>query len=246
MPKVRIHLDAPLGEGARLALDPGRAHYVATVMRLRVGARLALFNGRDGEWAAEVVAQRRDQVSVLLGEQTRAQQSGPDLWFTFAPVKRARIDLIAEKATELGVSRLMPVITKHTMVERVNTGRLAVNAREAAEQCGRLDLSRIDAPVSFARLLGDWPPARRLIFCDERGAAPAAATALAALEPGPAAILVGPEGGFAEAEARSLRAHEAVVPVSLGPRRLRAETAVIAALVLWQAHCGDWRRSGDG
>ena len=207
---------------------------------------LLLFNGRDGEWQARCRCAARRRAVAEVGERTREQAAEPDVWLCFAPVKRARIDYIAEKATELGVAVLQPVITRHTNVERVNVERLRANAIEAAEQTERLSVPEVRAPVDLARLLADWPAERRLLICDETGGGPPIGEALGALDDAaraaPWAIVIGPEGGFAEAELTALRRMKDVMAVGLGPRILRADTAALAALACWQALVGDWRK----
>jgi 16S rRNA (uracil1498-N3)-methyltransferase len=204
-----------------------------------------VFNGRDGEWRATLEGHGKKAAVARLGERTREQVAEPDVWLCFAPVKRARIDYIAEKATELGAAVLQPVLTQHTNVERVNVERLRANAIEAAEQTERLTVPEVRAPVDLARLLGDWPAGRRLLMCDETGGGPPIAEVLSALDASaraaPWAIVVGPEGGFAPAELAALRRIKDVVAVGLGPRILRADTAAVAALTLVQAVLGDWR-----
>ncbi len=245
-PKTRLHVEAPLAEGQVLGLAPAQAHYLGTVLRLARGDSVGLFNGRDGEWRATVDGIGRGWCSLAVGERTRAQRSAPDLWLVFAPIKRARIDFVAAKATELGVSALCPVLTRHTAVGRVNAERLRANAVEAAEQCGRLDVPEVAEPATLDALLAGWPAERRLLLCDETGRAPAIEDALAPFAarpgpPGPWAVLTGPEGGFAEAELDALMKTPFVIPVGLGPRILRADTASVAALACWQARLGDWR-----
>lgn len=244
-PNHRLFVDAPLGAGQPVALDRAAAHYLGTVLRLGPGAEVALFNGRDGEWLVRLTRVAKSGGEAEPLGQLRPQVAEPDLWLCFAPVKRTRIDLIAEKAGELGVSLIQPVFTRRTNVARVNGERLQANAREAAEQCERLSVPLVREPVDLAALIRDWPEGRRLLLCDESGAAPPAATALAAEREaaGPAgawAVLIGPEGGFEPAELAAVRALPGALAVSLGPRILRADTAAIAALVLWQAHLGDW------
>ena len=238
----RLFVEAPLDPGARFALTPDQAHYVATVMRRRAGDALCLFNGRDGEWRGRLVSVARGrEAEVAIEARTRPQADAPDLWLLFAPVKRAPVDHIARLATELGVAALRPIVTRRT-VARLNLDRLRANAIEAAEQCGRLQVPDCAAPEPLDRLLAAWPGERRLLFCDETGGAPAA-EALGSPRPGnpgPWAIAVGPEGGFAPVEAEAIRALPQSLAVSLGPRILRAETAVAAALALWQALLGDW------
>jgi 16S rRNA (uracil1498-N3)-methyltransferase len=215
-------------------------------MRRADGAPLLLFNGRDGEWRGSLMLLGKKRAGARVGGQTRKQGPEPDLWLCFAPVKRARIDWIAEKSTELGVSVLQPVLTQHTMVERVNIERLRANACEAAEQTERLSVPEIRQPVELIKLLAGWPSARRVLMCDETGGGPPIAGALATLDEtardAPWAIVVGPEGGFAAAELDALRRIKDVMSVGLGPRILRADTAALAALAVWQAVVGDWRR----
>lgn len=240
-PKLRLYVTADLGDSAAVTLDLDQSHYLAHVMRAGPGDAVALFNGRDGEWRAAITAVGKKQVTLAVGEMIAEQVAGPDLWLVFAPVKRARIDFIAQKATELGASALLPTFTDFTAVDRVNTDRLAANAREAAEQCLCLAVPDVRAPQKLAALLADWPADRALVFCDEaaEGADPLAA--LTALEPGPAALLIGPEGGFSEAERAAIRSLAQATAISLGPRLLRADTAAVAALTLWQTARGDWR-----
>ncbi len=248
-PKTRLYVEEPLAEGQAVGLAAAQAHYLGTVLRLGRGDAVALFNGRDGEWRAAIDGIGRGWCSLAVAERTRAQSAAPDLWLCFAPVKRARIDFVASKATELGVARLCPVLTRHTAVERVNTERLRANAIEAAEQCGRLDVPEVAAPVALDALLADWPESRRLMVCDETGRAPAIDAALAPFAgapPGPWAVLTGPEGGFAAAELDALAKRPFVIPVGLGPRILRADTAAVAALACWQARLGDWRSRPPG
>jgi 16S rRNA (uracil1498-N3)-methyltransferase len=241
----RLFVEAGLGAGVEALLDEAQAHYLRNVMRRADGAPLSLFNGRDGEWKATLSLRGKKAAVALVGEQTRTQAAEPDLWLCFAPVKRARIDYIAEKATELGVSVLQPIVTQHTAVERVNVERLRANAIEAAEQTERLSVPEVRAPVDLARLLDTWPSGRRLLMCDETGSGPPIADVLAGLDAAsravPWAIVVGPEGGFASAELAALRRIKDVTAVGLGPRILRADTAALAALAVWQALVGDWR-----
>ncbi|NWG70802.1 MAG: 16S rRNA (uracil(1498)-N(3))-methyltransferase [Parvularculaceae bacterium] len=248
----RLHLDAPLEEGANLSLGEGQAHYVRNVLRRVVGDDLKMFNARDGEFAAVVSRADRKAVEILLGARLRPPAPESDLWLLFAPVKRDAVDRIVEKATELGVARLMPIETERTQAHRLNIDRLGAIATEAAEQSGRLSAPKVDELVPLARALENWPPPRRLIYCDEQGddaladwggdtgRAPPLLSAIRSLKP-PHAVLIGPEGGFSPAERARLRALPFVCPVSLGPRILRADTAAIAALALVQAALGDWR-----
>lgn len=238
---IRLYVEAPLAAGVEVALAPTQAHYLGTVMRRGAGDTVALFNGRDGEWRAGIAALGRRRATAKALERTRPQTAGPDLWLLFAPVKRTPVDHIARMATELGVAALWPVFTQHTAARRVNLGRLAANAIEAAEQCGRLDVPDCFEPAPLATVLAGWPGDRRLLLCDESGGGAPVAEALGNTEPGPWAVIVGPEGGFAADEAAALVALPGCLRVSLGPRTLRAETAAAAALACWQALAGDWR-----
>jgi len=249
----RLFIGQDLAAGQAVALPKEDTHYLVNVMRRAAGDTVRLFNGRDGEWRAQIVETGRKAAILEPLEQTRPQAGVPDLWLLFAPVKRQKTDLMVEKATELGVARLCPVTTARTQSERVRIDRFRTITKEAAEQTERLDLPEIDELERLDRVLDGWDPARRLIYCDEagdeagepwggaRGRGQPMAAALAGLEAGPAAILIGPEGGFSEAERTRLRDHDFVTPVTLGPRILRAETAAMAALVLWQSVHGDWR-----
>jgi len=245
MREPRLFVDHDLAAGLTVALARGQAHYLGHVLRLGAGAPVLLFNGRDGEWRGAIGEIRRDGAAVALGSQNRPQAAGCDLWLLFAPVKRAPVDAIATKATELGVSLLQPVFTRFTAVGRVNTGRLAANAIEAAEQCGRLDVPEVREPARLGDLLARWPSDRRLLLCDETGRGRPIAEVLSEMaDPGGSgkwAVLTGPEGGFAPEELDALRDLAMLSPVGLGPRLLRADTAAVAALACWQAVLGDWR-----
>ena len=208
-------------------------------MRLGKGAVVSLFNGRDGEWRAEVAEAGKRGGVLVCDVRTKALLMPPDLWLLFAPIKKARTDFIVEKAVEMGVRRIVPVQTRHTNSERIRQDRLQAHAVEAAEQCGGTYVPEVADLVALDRVLAGWPEGRRILWCDE--SLVGAAQGLAGAEPGPWAILIGPEGGFSEGEKAKLRAMPAVLPVSLGPRILRADTAAVAALVLWQAALGDWR-----
>jgi 16S rRNA (uracil1498-N3)-methyltransferase len=246
MSATRLFTEADLSGGADTELTEAQAHYLRHVMRRAEGAPLLLFNGRDGEWTAELALHGKKAASARVTAQTRPQAAEPDIWLCFAPIKRARIDYIAEKATELGVAVLQPVLTQHTAVERVNVERLRANAIEAAEQTERLAVPEVRPPVELMRLLGQWPAGRRLLMCDETGGGPPIAEALAGLDDAaraaPWGIVIGPEGGFAPAELTALRRMKDVMAVGLGPRILRADTAALAALACWQALVGDWRQ----
>lgn len=239
---IRLHVAADLAEGATVGLSAQQAHYVRNVMRLAAGETVLLFNGRDGEWRARIDGLGKGWCSLTVGERVRAQAGSPDVWLVFAPIKRARIDFVAEKATELGVSALIPVFTARTAMTRVNADRLHANAVEAAEQCGRLDIPVVWDARKFDALLAEWPADRRLLLCDESGGGRPMPEVVADLPAGgPWAVMIGPEGGFAPDEVDALRKLPFVTGASLGPRILRADTAAIAALALWQAHLGDWR-----
>lgn len=231
----RLYVDETLAAGASITVD---GNYLATVLRLGPGDKVKLFDDRTGEWLAEIVEAGKKRVSLHVGERLREREAVPDLWLVFAPVKRGRIDWLVEKATELGVARLLPVITRRTIVDRLNLDRLRAHAVEAAEQCERTALPLLDEPRKLDAVLKDWPVDRALYFADEAGGdafAPA---------PGPAAILIGPEGGFTDEERAAIRALPQARPVSLGPRILRADTAALAAISLWMGAAGDWSRHG--
>ena len=240
-PMIRLYVDAPLIAAGSVMLDEKQAHYLRNVLRLTPGAAVVLFNGGYGEWRGEIEEFTKRGGSVRLLAQRRPPKPEPDLWLLFAPLKRARLDYLVEKATELGVSALVPVFTQRSVVERVKLDRWRANAREAAEQTERLFVPEIVEPEPLNKLLARWPAERRLLMCDESGTAPPIAEALAAQKPGPWAVLVGPEGGFTETELDGLRKLPFVCAVGLGPRVMRADTAAIAALALLQAHLGDWR-----
>jgi len=236
--KIRLYVDHPLAAGQAVPLSPDQSHYLTGVMRLAVGAGVLLFNGRDGEWRASLTVAGKRGAIATCEAQTRPLQMPPDLWLLFAPIKKARTDFIVEKAVELGVQRVLPVQTRRTNAERLRQDKMTAHAIEAAEQCGATYVPEVADLVPLDRLLRQWPEGRRLYWCDE--------TALgqsATLTPvsGPAAILIGPEGGFDPGEIQRLRGLPYVVPLSLGPRILRADTAAVAAITLWQAACGDWR-----
>lgn len=230
----RLFVDAPLDEGAEVTLDSAQAHYLTGVLRLGAGARVKLFDDRSGEWLAEIGEAGRRRTTLRVSARLRERESVPDLWLLFAPIKRGRIDWLVEKATELGVARLVPVITRHTMVERVNLERLRAHAVEAAEQCDRTALPELAKPEKLDSLLRAWPRERTLFFADETGGRPLAPS------PGAAAILVGPEGGFSDEERAAIRTLPQARPVSLGPRILRSDTAALTAVALWMAQAGDW------
>ncbi|MHA3913244.1 16S rRNA (uracil(1498)-N(3))-methyltransferase [Halovulum sp. GXIMD14793] len=237
--KIRLFVQASLCPGAEVTLTT-QAHYLANVLRCQPGDRAYLFNGQDGEWQAEITDLSKRQAILRCQTQTAPQRMPPDLWLCFAPIKKARTDFIVEKAAELGAARIQPVITQLTNSERVRTDRLQAHAVEAAEQCGGTFVPTVAEPVRLDSLLSDWPGDRRLMFCDESLTAHPAQVALSEQDAGPWAILIGPEGGFSPDEAARLRQMPQTLPVTLGPRILRADTAAVTALSLWQAALGDW------
>jgi 16S rRNA (uracil1498-N3)-methyltransferase len=243
---IRLFVEDDLAAGQPIALSSSQVHYVTHVMRRGVGDILSLFNGRDGEWTGRIKSVVRGRCETAIEEQTGTQTSGPDLWLLFAPVKRAGIDFIAAKATELGASAIWPVMTRHTAVTRVNLDRLRANVIEAAEQCRRRDVPRVTEPSSLAAVLAEWNPKRRILLCDETGDGRPMADMLNELKkdepdgPGPWAVIVGPEGGFAETELDAFGKLPFVYAATMGPRILRADTAALAALTCWQAMMGDW------
>jgi 16S rRNA (uracil1498-N3)-methyltransferase len=245
----RLCVEGALTAGAKLTLDRAQTNYLSNVLRRRAGDPVLLFNGRDGEWRARIEDAGRKGVSLAVLEQTRPQTAPTDLHYLFAPLKQARLDYLVQKAVELGVSRLVPVLTRHGQISRVNQNRMRTNAIEAAEQCGILAVPEIAAPLALGRLLAKWVPERLMVFCDEDapvrdpiGAlAEARNTTPAALGPMGVSVLIGPEGGFSEDERAALVKLPNLVRLSLGPRVLRAETAAVAVLALVQATLGDWR-----
>lgn len=237
---LRLHVEAALGAGLRVTPSEPQSHYLLHVMRAKRGDRVNLFNGRDGEWSASIADVSKRTCSLDCDRLVAPQRDVPDIWLCFAPIKRIPADYLAQKATELGVRVLQPVMTKRTIVNRVNLERMRANAVEAAEQSGRMSVPEVRAPLGLDKFLSAWPGDRRLIFCDEQGDAPPIAEALASEPKKPFALLTGPEGGFEAGERAALRGQPFVLPVSLGPRILRADTASLAALAIWQSVRGDW------
>ncbi|MGE4322386.1 MAG: 16S rRNA (uracil(1498)-N(3))-methyltransferase [Sphingobium sp.] len=234
----RLYVETPLGNGVAVPVDGNAAHYLIHVMRVKPNDIVLLFDGRSGEWAARARDVRKRDLMLDCVAQTRPPETVPDFWLCCAPIRKGRIDLIAEKACELGVARLLPVRTRRAVVDKLNADRLRAHLVEAAEQCGRTALPDLGEMVTLGALLDGWPDARHLFFADETGGAPLDVALRA--HSGPAAFLIGPEGGFDPAERAAIRAHPAAVPLSLGPRILRAETAAIAATAAWMAINGDW------
>jgi len=240
----RLYVEYPLLKDDLVELSPEQSHYLANVMRAQPGDAVGLFNGHDGEWAAEVAQIKKKCVGLRVICQSKQQHSEPTLMLAFAPIKKARIDFVAQKATELGVSHLQPILTHRTNVERVKTDRMQANAVEAAEQCERLTVPTVSEPIKLGELLAYWPKDRMIMFCDEDLSGLTAHTALSQLpeeqKASPWAIIIGPEGGFDDTERAAIKANTNTIVVSLGPRVLRADTAAIAAISLWQSAVGDW------
>ena len=240
----RLYVAAGLASNVEVELDRAQAHYLRSVLRLDAGAAIAAFNATDGEWLCRVAEFGKRGARLMVEAQLREPEpeAEPDLWLIFALIKRAPLDWLVEKATELGVAALLPVWTARTHAERVNLDRLRAHAVEAAEQSERLSVPELRTPERLDRLLAAWPRARRLVVCDESGAGEPISDAAARLPPGPVALLVGPEGGFDETELDAIGKLSFVTRVGLGPRVLRAETAALAAVAVFQAIAGDWRR----
>lgn len=236
----RLHVVPDLGEGLEISLERDQANYLLNVLRLTEGAAVHVFNGRDGEWRAVLVRKGRRDAVLMAERRIRAQIGGPDIDYLFAPLKRSRLDYMVQKATELGVARLRPVITRFTVADRVNLDRMRANAIEAAEQCGILRVPLVLEPTPLKRTLDDWPADRPMIFCDEDAPVRDPVAALKAIAPGPVAVAIGPEGGFAEDERDRLMSLPQTVRLALGPRIMRADTAAVAALALVNAVLGDW------
>lgn len=234
---TRLFIDQPLADGVTVLIEGGQAHYLSSVMRMKAGDHVALFDDVSGEWSARIEQIAKRHVQVTIDGKIREREEVPDLWLVAAPIKKGRIDWMAEKACELGVARFQPVITRRTVVDKVKIDRLRAHMIEAAEQCERTALPVVEEEIKLGKLLDDWPADRMLIFADEQGGVPMAEAA----KPGPAAILIGPEGGFTDDERAAIKAIPQAVGVSLGPRILRADTAMAAAVALWMALAGDWR-----
>ena len=237
----RLFVEARLAAGAPVACSAEQANYLRNVLRLGGGEPVLVFNGRDGEWRARLAEVGKRGAALIVEAQVRPQEGGPDIDYLFAPLKRARLDYLVQKATEMGVARLRPVLTRHTMPERVNIERMRANAIEAAEQCGILRIPEVHAPDKLERVVAGWDADRTLIFCDEGSGERDPLATLGKLRPGPLALLIGPEGGFADAERELLSSKPFVTCIPLGPRILRADTAAVAALALLNAVLGDWR-----
>ena len=237
----RLFVDTALAQGARVELNEDQAHYLVNVLRSKIGAVVLVFNGRDGEWRARLAETKKRSAVLDVLEQTRPQIDGPDIDYLFAPLKHARLDYMVQKAVEMGVAKLAPVLTRRTVPDRINLERMRANAIEAAEQCGILRVPEIVEPRPLAKVLESWDAKRTLVFCDEGDSTTSPLTALAKIPTGPLAVLVGPEGGFSGEERDLMRAKPYVVALSLGPRIMRADTAAVAALALINATLGDWK-----
>jgi 16S rRNA (uracil1498-N3)-methyltransferase len=237
----RLFVDEELREGAGLILEGPHANYLSAVLRLKAGAQVKLFDDRTGEWLADLGDVGKRKVALTITRRLRERESVPDLWLAFAPIKRGRIDWLVEKATELGVARLVPVTTRRTVVDRLNLERLRAHSIEAAEQCERTALPELVEATSLDALLASWPAHRSLLFADEMGGAPLSETA----SPGPSALLIGPEGGFTDDEREAISALPQARAVSLGPRILRADTAALASIAIWMERAGDWSRHAN-
>ena len=238
--KIRLYVEQPLGQGQTVPLDRAQAHYLFGVMRQATGDAVLVFNGQDGEWRARVMEAGKRGGLIKAEERTAPQNDPPDLWLLFAPIKKARTDFIVEKAAEMGAARIVPVQTEFTNAERIRQDRLQAHAVEAAEQCGGTFVPEVTGLHALSRLLADWPQERQLMFCDEALAGHSSALSGGLVRGAPWAILIGPEGGFSQAERDRLAALPSAHAVSLGPRILRADTAAVAAMTLWQRHLGDW------
>ena len=238
--KIRLFVEGTLGDGQGIVVTKEQANYLFNVMRLKIGDNALLFNGRDGEWQAEVVEAGKRTGKLGCRVQTAPLKMPPDVWLLFAPIKKARTVFIVEKATELGAARIMPVVTDFTNMDRIQIDRLRAYAMEATEQCGCTFIPEVTDLQKLSDLLDDWPKDRRIMFCDEGRDALPVAQALAGQAGGKWAIAIGPEGGFSPDEGERLRGMDQVTSVTLGPRILRADTAAVAALTAWQSALGDW------
>jgi len=236
--KIRLHVTHDLAPGNSVPVDRDQANYLFNVMRLQVGALILLFNSRDGEFLAEVADAGKRRGLLLVRDRTKPLQMPPDLWLLFAPIKKARTDFIVEKAAEMGAARICPVTTRYTNSDRIRQDKLQAHAMEAAEQCGGTYVPEVAELAKLGAMLDAWPEDRQLMFCDEARVGPA--ETLSKAQKGQWAILIGPEGGFSPEERERLVAMPQTTPISLGPRILRADTAAVAALTLWQSALGDW------
>jgi 16S rRNA (uracil1498-N3)-methyltransferase len=237
----RLFVASDLAPGTTVACRSDQIHYLRNVLRLGPGDSILIFNGRDGEWQARIGEARKTAMPLIAEQQLRPQGPAPDIDYLFAPLKRARLDYMVQKATEMGVARLRPVVTRRTTADRINIPRMRANVIEAAEQCGILRVPEVLDAEPLAAVITHWVGGRPLIFCDEDSDDPDPLAALARLQPGPLALLIGPEGGFDDSERSLITAQPFSLRLSLGPRILRADTAAVAALALVNAKLGDWR-----
>ena len=237
----RLYVDAPLENNASISCTLNQCNYLCNVLRLKAGDQILVFNGRDGEWRASLSEVAKCTCTLTAIEKVRQQHDGPQITYLFAPLKRARLDCMVQKAVEMGVATLTPVLTRYTIVDRVNLDRMRANVIEAAEQCGVLRLPTVEQLIKLDAVLKSWPSSDPLIFCDEDADTSNPADVLSQLKPGPLAVLIGPEGGFSPAERDAILSHPAATKISLGPRIMRADTAAVAALALVNTYLGDWR-----
>ena len=239
--KIRIYADVDLSVDSLVDLTPEQSHYLLTVMRLTAGEKILVFNNHDGEFECTLIPQSKKQAQLKVNSQTKKYESCPDIWLMFAPLKKDRTDFVVEKATELGASKIVPVITEYTISDKIKIERWQAQTIEAAEQSRRVDLPQINEPIALSKLLENWDLHRRLYFMDETGTGKDIVTVFSSATP-PSALLIGPEGGFSERELNLLHSKSYACAVSLGKRILRAETAAVASLSCWQATCGDWKK----
>ncbi|MBH69555.1 MAG: 16S rRNA (uracil(1498)-N(3))-methyltransferase [Rhodospirillaceae bacterium] len=238
--KARLYITDPLSIDARLTISGNQSHYLRNVLRLQNGEQIALYNGRDGEWLSEIKLINKKNIEVKIQENIRSQEISADIWLAFAPIKKARIDYLAQKATELGATVMWPVFTRYTMVSRLNLDRLRANAVEASEQSGRLCVPEIRSPAKFEKFLKDWPSQRTLFCLDETGGGIPIIDAFKSCKKESSGLFIGPEGGFTNEELDQVEKLGNVFRISLGKRILRSDTAALAALACWQAMLGDW------
>lgn len=247
--KARLYVEKDLSGAQEILLDGNQGHYLVNVMRLKSGALILLFNGRDGEWLAQIVKIGKGRATIMVRDNITAQRQEPDLWYLFAPIRKARLDYMVQKATELGVSLIRPVLTERTNPDRLRQDKIRLHAIEAAEQCERFTVPEVMPMIPLEQLLNTWPEDRLIMFCDEEGVEDQNTFPVGRAidevnirqgRPKKWAILIGPEGGFSPTERSLIRQHPNVVPVTLGPRILRADTAAVSAIALWQSFAGDW------
>lgn len=239
-PRTRLYIDCEFKSGDIHLIDGNQGHYLVNVLRIQMGETIAVFNGCNGEWLAEIIKVGKGKAKITVCVQTAEQVSEPDIWYLYAPVKKARVDYIIQKVTELGVSRIVPVVTKRTNLDRIKYDKLVANAIEAAEQSGRMTVPHIDEPVPLEEKIGNWPKDRTLIFCDESEGGSPIQNIISGNDKW--AIVVGPEGGFSPEEREMIKSLDNAHAVTLGPRILRADTAAVAVLSLWQSYFGDWHK----